>query len=227
MAKKDGKIKLEEIEIPEIKMTEFKITIVGDTPLLCHRFSDFQKEQILNKQTNKVSQKMAKNPVIDFIESLYWITKKPELPYDCSTKEAEEAFAKAVKNGARFGFPSIGIKMAAAAAGCRNQLTKDIVSVLALFNIKSDNNLVEIDGSIPEMHEQMVKLQRTSADIRYRAMFSKWRMELDVRCNNAIFPKEKVVALINYGGYSVGIGDWRPEKKGNFGTFHVATEKDF
>jgi len=32
---------------------------------------------------------------------------------------------------------------------------------------------------------------------------------------------EQIINCINAGGYTVGIGEWRPEKDGNFGMFHV------
>ena len=38
------------IEIPEIKIKEAVLTIVGDSPLLIHKFSEKAKAEILQKQ---------------------------------------------------------------------------------------------------------------------------------------------------------------------------------
>ena len=53
--------------------------IAGDTPLIMHRWSDKAKRMILEKQMKKTksSAKEAKNPVEDFIESIYWMEGKP------------------------------------------------------------------------------------------------------------------------------------------------------
>lgn len=224
MAKKP-ETKIDLIEIPEIRRETFKLTIIGDTPLLCNRFSDRQKEKILNKQTKKVKTTEAKNPIVDFIESMYWINEKPEIDYGEEPQKAKETFLKAIKNGAKFGFPSTGIKKAAATAGYRAGLTKDIVTALGFFHIKG--NLIQIQGSPPIMDESIVRIPSTQgADIRYRGKFENWRMTFEIICSKDVFPKDKVINLINYAGFSVGIGDWRPEKKGSHGTFHIASNDE-
>ena len=35
---------------------------------------------------------------------------------------------------------------------------------------------------------------------------------------------DQIINLINMGGFSNGVGEWRPEKDGQFGTFHVALD---
>lgn len=225
MAKKNEANKIDLIEIPEIKRETFKLTIIGDTPLLCNRFSDRQKVKILDKQTKKAKTVEAKNPVVDFIESMYWITEKPITDYGDEPKKAEEIFLKAIKDGAKFGFPSTGIKKAAATAGYRAGLTKDIVTALGFFHIKE--TLVPILGTVPVMDESVTRIPKTGgADIRYRGKFENWKMTFDIICSKDVFPKEKVINLINYAGFSVGIGDWRPEKKGSHGTFHIASSNE-
>jgi hypothetical protein len=218
--KKEGN-KIDLIEIPEIRREIFTLTIIGDTPLLCNRFSDRQKEKILDKQTKKAKTREAKNPAIDFIESMYWITEKPQINYDEEAQKVEEIFLEALKKGAKFGFPSTGIKKAAATAGFRAGLTKDIVTALGFFHIKE--TLIEIKNCIPIMDESVTRIPATGgADIRYRGKFENWKMTFEIVCSKDVFPKEKVINLINYAGFSVGIGDWRPEKRGSHGTFHIA-----
>jgi hypothetical protein len=226
MAKAKGEAnKIELIEVPETKREIFALTIIGDTSLLCNKFSDRQKGKILDKQTKKAKVREAKNPVIDFIESMYWLTKKPEMNYDTDCEEAEKTFMKAVEDGAKFGFPSTGIKKAAATAGYRAGLTKDIVTALGFFHIR--DGMIEIQNSTPKINESVTRIPSTGgADIRYRGEFENWKMTFEVICSKDIFPKEKVINLINLAGFSVGIGDWRPEKKGSHGTFHIQTNKE-
>lgn len=97
--------KTEVIEIRPIKIQKVNIRIVGDTPLIIHAWSEKAKRMMLEAQMGlaKGKKKEAKDPVDDFIRSLYWLTPMPE-------EMTEEGFQKAVENGARFGFPVTAMK---------------------------------------------------------------------------------------------------------------------
>jgi hypothetical protein len=34
---------------------------------------------------------------------------------------------------------------------------------------------------------------------------------------------EQILNVVNAGGYTCGIGEWRPEKDGSFGKYHIET----
>lgn len=201
------------VTIPAINIQYATIRVVGDSPLIVHKWSEKAKKEILDKQMKKAKTKGhdAKDPVRDFIESLYWINGEPE-------NKTEEGFAHAIESGARFGFPSVAFKASAVSAGYRSGVTKDKVSMNAAFHI--DGELVEIKG-IPEMREDMVRIGMGTADIRYRGMFSKWSATFQVKYNASAISLEQLVNLINLGGFACGLGEWRPEKGGQFGMFHV------
>ncbi len=46
------------IELPEMKIKRMEITLVGDSPLICHRWSDKAKKEMLDKQMKKAKQEM-------------------------------------------------------------------------------------------------------------------------------------------------------------------------
>ena len=69
----------------------------------------------------------------------------------------------------------------------------------------------------------MVRVGMGTADLRYRGAFSSWSTELQVRYNADIISAEQLVHLFNTAGFAVGIGEWRPEKDGSWGMFHVKT----
>lgn len=209
MATKENK----EVFIPAINIQTATIKIVGDSPLIMHKWSEKAKKEILDKQMKKAKTKGhdAKDPVADFINSMYWLEGEPE-------EKTEEGFAKAIQNGARFGFPSVAFKGSAVSAGYRCGVTKDKVSMNAAFHI--DGEFVEIHGT-PEMREDMVKIAMGTADIRYRGEFKNWYAVFPVKYNASAISLEQLVNLFNLGGFACGVGEWRAEKGGTFGMFHV------
>lgn len=208
------------IEIKPINIVTTTVRIAGDTPLIMHRWSEKAKRMILEKQMKKTksSAKEAKNPVEDFIESIYWMEGKP-------TEYTEEAFDEACRNGARFGFPVTAIKQATISSAYRNGITKDMASLRGAFFIAGEGSelLAEVKGCTPTMREDMVRVGMGVADIRFRGEFANWYMDLQVSYNaNGAYTLDQIINLINVGGFSCGIGEWRPEKDGNYGMYHVA-----
>lgn len=202
-----------EVVIPAINVKTAEIHIVGDSPLIMHKRSEKAKKEILDKQMKKAKTKGhdAKDPVRDFIDSIYWLEGEPE-------EKTEEGFAKAIQNGARFCFPSVAFKASAVAAGYRAGVTKNMVSMNAAFHI--DGEFVEIVG-VPQMREDMVRVGMGVADIRYRGEFPNWSATFTVKYNASAISPEQLVNLFNLGGFACGLGEWRPERGGQYGMFHV------
>lgn len=175
---------------------------------------------MLDKQTKatKTSAREAKNPWEDFIRSMYWLTAMPK-------SMTEKGFNKAIADGARFGFPVTAIKQAAISAAYRLGWTKDKASLKGAFFIGTDENqMVEIISDPPIMREDMVKLSMGVADIRYRGEFRNWRMNLSISyVEGGQYTFEQIANTINAGGYACGIGEWRPEKNGQYGMFRIGT----
>lgn len=213
------KANTEVIEIRPIEIKKVTIRIVGDTPLIMHAWSEKAKRMMLEAQMGiaKGKKKEAKNPVDDFIRSMYWLTPMPE-------DGTMESFEEAIANGARFGFPVTAFKQAAISAAYRMGWAKDKMSMRGAFFIDSDENgMIEIHSDTPEMREDMVKVGMGTADIRYRGEFKNWHADLTISYNaNGQYSLENIVNIINAGGYVCGVGEWRPERDGQNGMFHVA-----
>lgn len=210
--------KKELIEIKPIEIKKVKVRITGDTPLIMHAWSEKAKRQMLEAQmgVSKGKNKEVKNPVDDFIRSMYWLTPMPE-------DGTVESFEEAIANGARFGFPVTAFKQSAISAAYRMGWTKDKVSVRGAFFIDADEDgMVEIHSDVPTMREDMVKIGMGTADIRYRGEFRNWYADLTISYNvNGQYSLENIMNIINAGGYICGVGEWRPEKDGQYGMFHI------
>lgn len=213
--------KKETQELVQIKPLEIKsvpIRIVGDTPLIVHAWSEKAKRQMLEAQmkTTKTKAKEVRNPYDDFIQSLYWLEGKPE-------ESTPDAFEEAVKNGAKWGFPVGSIKQAGNSAAYRLAWVKNQMSLRGSYFLNTEwGDMVEIKGCIPEMREDMVRVGMGSADLRYRGVFQNWYMDMNLEFNaSGDMTLEQIINVLNAGGYTTGIGEWRPEKDGSFGKYHI------
>lgn len=201
------------IELPPLDIQRIDIPIVGDSPLICHAWSKKAREEMLAKQMKKAAKtgRAAKDPWRDFCETLYWLDGMPAAPTE-----------RDVQSG-RFGFPAVAFKAAAITAVTTiGSITK--VMARQCFHIVGEHVLIL--GGPPSMREDMVRVGMGTADIRHRAEFSPWAAILPVQFNAGVLSAEQVVNLFHAGGFGVGVGDWRPEKDGVNGRFHVASPKE-
>lgn len=233
----------ETINIEPIRKHLAKVRIVGDTPLITHCFDCKSQRQILEKEMGiKKVQKAKKNPYEDFASSMYWLTKMPE---EITKESLDEAFA----NGARFGFPLTGIKQSAISSAFRLKWSKDKASLRGIFFIEPDTDgyysgdleisedekridiipnvfhpepMIEIHYERLTMRRDAVRVGMGAADLRYRGQFENWYADLTISFNeNGQYNFDQIVSMLNAGGYTCGIGEWRPECDGQYGMFHV------
>lgn len=197
-AAKQQKATPEVLQIPTIEIGRIEIPIVGDSSLIMHKWSEKAIKEMLDKQM-KVAKKgrEAKDPQKDFEDSIY---HHPDGGY---------------------GFPSVAFKNAAVSA-CRFTDGTKMTVARGAFHVEGE--FVKIEGAEPQPREDMVRVGMGTADIRYRAEFKNWRAVVKVSYNKHALSKEQIVNLFNLAGFGVGVGEWRPEKDGQFGRFHVSME---
>lgn len=182
------------IAIPPIEIKTYVLRIVGDSPLITHAWSEKAKKEMLGKQMGVPSGK--KEP------------KDPERDY-------QEAFYR-LEDGTP-AMRTIAFKAAAVDAATQvTGLTK--VYLRGAFHVVGE--LVPVEG-VPQMREDMVRLGGTTADLRYRPEFPEWAVNLAVRVNARALTLEQLIHLFNQAGFSCGVGEWRPQKDGMNGMFHV------
>ena len=210
--------KEEIVEIKSLDIKTAKIRIVGETPLIVHAWSDKAKQMMLDAQMgkNKVSKKAIRDLFDDFINSMYWLTDKPK-------ESTPDAFEKAIKKGAKFGFPVGAVKQAGNAAAYRLGWVKNQMQLRGSYFLRTEHGeMFEIQGSIPEMREDMVRIGMGSADLRYRAEFKDWYADMILEYNaSGALQLSDIINVLSAGGYVCGLGEWRPEKDGSFGKYHV------
>lgn len=190
--------KAEMVELRRINVQRIELVLVGDSPLIMHAWSAKAKKEMLDKQMKKAKMaKAAKDPEQDYQEAFY------RLP------------------DGRPGFPTIAFKAAAVSAGGRFSDGLKMTELRGAFQIEGE--LAVIEGE-PTMREDMVRVGMGTADIRYRPEFKQWRTTLRIRYNSDAISAEQLLNIFNLAGFGVGVGEWRPERDGQYGMFHVAVD---
>ena len=187
------------VEIPEIQRHLLRLRLVGDSPLICNRFSEKARKQIADKQEKKALQgKEARDPEKEFWASLHKMGPK------------------------KYGFPGVGFKKAAiTACSASDGITK--VFARQCFHVVED--MVEILGPFakdPVMRTDTVRIGRGITTLAYRGSFPEWEVWVTIDHNARIISVPQIINLFNLAGYGVGVGEWRPERDGEFGRFTVA-----
>lgn len=202
------------IVIDRVSVETMVVPIIGTTPLIMHNFSEKARKEMLDGMQGKKKVKEPKNPQAEYEAAFYRIADENH-------------------GGERYGFPVVGFK-AATIGGARFYGKSISMTALKQFLFykgimtKADPQmLVEIVGE-PEMREDVVRLSgpSRSPDLRYRPMFRDWSTSLTVTYVKSSIDKSSVLSLIEAGGMGVGVGEWRPEKSGEFGTYRIDPDRE-
>lgn len=204
-----------EITLKPIKIKEVEITIKGVSPLIINNFNEKCQQQILDTQMKVAKEKQLRNPIEDFMRALYWLTPMPE-------EFTQEAFDKALKDGAKFGFPAKGIKASIVSGAYRNKMTPDKVSLQGAFLIPEE--LVEVKYEEINMRQDYVRIAHGGTDVRFRPEFKGWSMTFKMKYNENAYSLDQIINFINLGGFSCGLGEMRVEKGGNNGSYEVKVD---
>ena len=194
------------VTISRIAVERLLVPIVGTAPLIMHRFSEKAKRQMLDAQQGRKSPKVARDPDADYQAAFY-------------------------RTADGYGFPAVGFKACTVSAARfygKDVRMTDLRQFLFFKGVLSPADpqpLVPIVGE-PHMREDVVKLGISGTDLRYRPEFTEWSAVLDVTYIVSSLTRDSVLSLIDAGGMGVGIGEWRPEKKGDFGTFQIDLSRE-
>lgn len=213
-AAKEAKGTPQMIEIKQLQRSQFKVFLMGDTPLIVQAWSQKAKLEILKKHMQQIRIREAKDPQDHFLRSIY-----------------------RMEDG-QYGFPVVGVKeaMATAAADLEGIHRPDIYKNIfctgrrgfqrgAFADILSPIELAELfSPNAPTIREDMVKLSGIgrTPDLRYRAEFWPWCLRLNIGYIDSFISAESIFNLLHHAGFRVGLAEWRQEKGGNSGAFHVA-----
>lgn len=183
-------------------MKRIEVEIRGTSPLLIHRFTEASEQAKASRRIKVVS--------VD--------------PRDEATKHAYVA-----KDGT-FYFNAFSIPGCIGAAGSNHKMTGSRKSLRFIIpsavRMESDTVTICSGTGKPakdfEVDSRPVTIPATKGRImRHRPRFDVWLAKFSLLVNENLVAPETVHQLLNEAGESIGIGDFRPEKRGPFGCFRV------
>jgi hypothetical protein len=220
-AKEEKELKIKSLNL-RIMSTE--AVALNDSTLIVHAWSEKARREMLDRQTKTTrAKKEAKDPEADFNGARYILKPDDPRPW------ARALFAKYPKAKEIDCVPS---------AAFRNAFIASARYIEGVFMVTLQGSLF-IDGgewvpildrttnepAVPVMRQDMVRVGGKAgpgsgvADIRFRPEYSNWKVPLRVQFNSNMLSDDQVANLINIAGFSVGVCEWRPEKRGDHGRF--------
>ena len=186
--------------IQAVNLRRATVYIRGTSPLIQHSWSEKSKEMLrMTAAERRKVPKTARNPEAEFLAATCWC------------------------EGGGYGIPAMAVKSAMIEVAHKDAgLPKTTVRKALRFRV---SGIIPMECSEPTMREDIVRIGNNQTDIRYRPEFAEWGAEISFDYDADLLTIRDVVNLTNRAGFSVGIGEWRPEKNGEYGTFEVDTDR--
>lgn len=220
------------MRVPAPNIQLMRVDISGTAPLIFHKWSEKAKRQIREKQAKKATAgREVRKPTAEYLESFYYNTKGNVAFPANSLKQALVGAARNIE-----GITMAELRGAVFVMGDTEDGMLEVLVKGKPFK-PQEPKMYDDDEARPEsilgydpkaenevqMREDMVRVGMGSADLRYRGQVKEWSMKVLVRFNANKLSAEQVVNLLQYAGFSSGLGEWRPERNGDFGTFEVTS----
>ena len=184
------------IQIQELKKEKIVLDIIGITPLLMEKMDMDVVERYNLKKGKKLSNKDE---------------KLEEEKYDAKKHFTDDG---------KIGFPSVGF-------------LKGMVGVAPYIDgmdMKKVRGSVRIIGDIiPILYKKEIKdikwgktsgISKSPRKI-IRLKFTDWSCKLEIVYNSTNISPEQIINLVNWAGFQIGIGGFRPEHSGTFGQYEI------
>lgn len=177
-----------------------KVTIQGITPLLCNRFTD---EASLSNGTSAAIR----------------VGKKGTPREQCEPK----LYTDSVNTK---GIPGCNVLAALVGAGRfikagRKTLTT-VKSSIVPAGVTVDELLCVLTPQSWEVDSRSVVSPATGGRVMcHRPRFDKWTLSFSLAVDDTLFAPDVVRQLLDEAGKKIGLGDFRPERRGPFGRFVV------
>lgn len=180
-------------------LRSYDVTITGVTPLLINRFHEQAQEEAT---THVHTRREASTPLEDATMRLYQNSHGPYFP--------GENIRQAIINAA--GRTKIG----------RRSATTDVAA--SLFVLPYEVLITPKEWVVDA--RPVVNPTTRGRSLRYRPRFDQWAMAFQLQVDTDLVDINTVRKILDDAGNYVGLGDYRPQRKGPHGRFRVDSWKE-
>lgn len=181
-------------------METIEVTIKGVSPLLMHRFSEQEQAKVASRTSKRLG------------------FKKPGAA-------AEEA-AYRLPNGGGLYQPAEHIRQAIVGAAGYHKQGRRSAATSAAAGIFVEPEAIPHKSGDYEVDSRPVVVPATRGRVmRHRPRLDDWELSFTILYDESLFDESLVRAILDDAGQKVGIGDFRPSKRGPFGRFMVTEWK--
>ena len=204
--------KSEQISIKPLNYKTITVEIIGTNSLLQNGQSPEMKEKLKERQKGTIPRKNREN------------------------RDSNVEFQRAISpyrlpDSGGFGHPCSAIRLSMVAAAKLQGIP--MTDAKQYFRIISDyGNLIpilDLKNKLAKPTEREDTGRRPpkigGIDFLIRGEYKYWKMKFQISFDQDLIGTDAIINLLRHAGVKVGIGDWRPEKSGNFGTWELKTSK--
>lgn len=193
---KNNQAKKEKVQLQELRKEKIIIEIIGLTPLLMEKMDMDVVERYNLKKGKKISKK------------------------DDKLEEEKYESKKHLTDNGEIGFPSTGflkgmVEVAPYLDGLDKKKVRGSVRILGdIIPISYKKELKDVKwGKTSGISKSPRKI--------IRPKFIDWSCKLDIVFNSTNISAEQIINLLNWAGFQMGVGGFRPEHSGTFGQYEV------
>lgn len=209
------KSKIRVLKPRETKIETLHIPLIGTSPLIVHRFGEKAKREMLEKQMKTAKGlKEARDPLAEAAETEHKTTDGHAAFPIVGLKAAMVSAARLMD------FKMTQIQQAVAVTGDASAPLNTAFEGAHVRDLVMEIVVTPADRNI---REDVCRLQNGTAMLRYRYEYQRWAANAVVSYNAEFLSEDQLAQLVYGAGQTVGLGEWRPERGGVYGTFRIGT----
>lgn len=187
------------IEIKPIRYNKLSFAIAGISPLVMHQWADKAKRALREKHAGRKTKEREK--------------RDPQAEAEAATYKCEDGTP---------GIPAIAFKSSLISAAHKDLgIEKTLIRKAVFTGLADPQQVLPITFGKVEVREDLVRVGAGQPDLRYRPYFFDWHCSMVLQFEPSMIRVEDLVTLIDRAGSTIGIGEWRPEKGGEYGRFQI------